>query len=919
MMQFLSALSFESPLALWGLIALPVIWWLLRFTPPRPQSIKFPPLRILLGLKSQEETPDKTPWWLLLLRLALAAILIIAVAHPLARQGTSQTQGSGPLLLIVDDGWAAAKNWPKRQEALQNILDEVQASGRIVTLATTTPNARPINLVSTAASDALNKLRALQPQALNTDRAALLKRLQDEAVKANQVIWLTDGLDSGSSKDFAAGLSKQFGNSLIALNIPEDAPIALARPVLDGGDIKVTAMLGALSNTKAIIQATTGNGRILSEVPVDFANNKTAIAKLNLPIELRNEIQSINIAGQNHAGAIQLLDDRWRRKTIAIQSGVALEAAQPLLSPLHYVTRALEPYAEIQEPVDVTELKTALDAGLSMLVLADIGTMNTQNHDAIAPWIEKGGVLLRFAGPHLASASDDLLPVKLREGDRNLGSALSWETPQSIQSFAEKSPFAGLKADSRITISRQVLAEPDANLVEKTWASLSDGTPLVTATRKGKGLIVLFHVTANADWSNLPLSGTFVDMLQRIVDLAPAAGGNSSAASKEESINAFALRLMLNGAGELVAPSTSVNAVPIAEFDGARASPQTPPGIYAQGKQERSINLDLNAADLAPINTLANDIALQTIVPPKVTSFAANFFILAALLFLADTLAAIMLGGGLTGVTRRTVATAITIFLSVSVLMTITPKQSFADDQSAMQAAIETHLAFVKTGDADIDQTAEQGLKGLGLVMADRTSAALGAPVGVNIESDELVFYPLLYWPISEAATEPSDKALARLDAYMKNGGTIFFDLRDAGTDFGNGGGNGDALKRILAKLDIPPLEPVPADHALTKSFYLLKNWPGRYEGGTLWVEAQNGDAASKSDGVSGIIIGSNDYAAAWAMDDKGQPLNAIIGGSDRQREFAFRVGVNIVMYTLTGNYKTDQVHVPALLERLGQ
>ena len=919
MMQFLSALSFESPLALWGLIALPVIWWLLRFTPPRPQSIKFPPLRILLGLKSQEETPDKTPWWLLLLRLALAAILIIAVAHPLARQGTSQTQGSGPLLLIVDDGWAAAKNWPKRQEALQNILDEAQASGRIVTLATTTPNARPINLVSTAASDALNKLRALQPQALNTDRAALLKRLQDEAVKANQVIWLTDGLDSGSSKDFAAGLSKQFGNSLIALNIPEDAPIALARPILDGGDIKVTAILGAPSNAKAIIQASTGNGRILSEVPVDFANSKTATAKLNLPIELRNEIQSISIAAQNHAGAIQLLDDRWRRKTIAIQSGVALEAAQPLLSPLHYVTRALEPYAEIQEPVDVTELKTALDAGLSMLVLADIGTMNTQNHDAIAPWIENGGVLLRFAGPHLASASDDLLPVKLREGDRNLGSALSWETPQSIQSFAEKSPFAGLKADSRITISRQVLAEPDANLVEKTWASLSDGTPLVTATRKGKGLIVLFHVTANADWSNLPLSGTFVDMLQRIVDLAPAAGGNSSTASKEESINAFALRLMLNGAGELVTPNIAVNAVPLSQFDEAKASPQTPPGIYAQGKQERSINLDLNAADLAPINTLANDIALQTIVPPKVTSFVANFFILAALLFLADTLAAIMLGGGLTGVTRRTAATAIIVFLSISVLMTITPKQSFADDQSVMQAAIETHLAFVKTGDTDIDQTAEQGLKGLGLVMADRTSAALGAPVGVNIESDELVFYPLLYWPISEAATAPSDKALARLDAYMKNGGTIFFDLRDAGTDFGNGGGNGDALKRILAKLDIPPLEPVPADHALTKSFYLLKNWPGRYEGGTLWVEAQNGDAASKSDGVSGIIIGSNDYAAAWAMDDKGQPLNAIIGGSDRQREFAFRVGVNIVMYTLTGNYKTDQVHVPALLERLGQ
>ena len=154
----------------------------------------------------------------------------------------------------------------------------------------------------------------------------------------------------------------------------------------------------------------------------------------------------------------------------------------------------------------------------------------------------------------------------------------------------------------------------------------------------------------------------------------------------------------------------------------------------------------------------------------------------------------------------------------------------------------------------------------------------------------------------------------------MKNGGTIFFDLRDAGGDFGANSGNTNALKRILAKLDIPPLEPVPESHALTRSFYLLKTFPGRYESGALWVEAQNaGSPTNNSDGVSGVIIGSNDYAAAWALNDKGEPQNAVIPGSDRQREMAFRVGVNIVMYALTGNYKTDQVHVPALLERLGQ
>ena len=918
MMQFFQSLSFETPSALWGLLALPVIWWLLRFTPPRPQSIKFPPLRILINLKQQEETPDKTPWWLLLLRLTLAAILIVAVAHPKNSEKSLTAQGSGPLLLIIDDGWAASRNWPKRLEAVQTILHDTQNAGRVVTLATTTPTVRPSTLKEVAANDAINSLRALQPQALSTDRTALLKRLNDEKPKPGQVIWLTDGLDSGSAQSFATGLSQQFGNTVSALQLPEETIIALGRPTIDGSDIKVNAIQGTNSQAKSMAQAIAGNGRVLSEAPVDFAGSNTVTAKLVLPIELRNEIQSIAIIGQNHAGAKQLLDDRWRRKSIAIQSGTALEAAQPLLSPLHYVTRALEPYGEIQEPTDVDDLKAALDAGLSMLVLADIGNINQPTHDAIVPWVEKGGVLLRFAGPHFTTTNDDLLPVKLREGDRNLGSALSWETPQAIQSFAEKSPFAGLVLDPKVTISRQILAEPDADLSDKTWASLGDGTPLVTATRKGKGYIILFHVTANADWSNLPLSGTFANMLQRITDIAPAAGSKAASTVTNDQANAFSLRLLLNGAGELVSPTFNVEAIQAKDFDNAKASTKTPAGIYMLGNRERAINLDLKQTDLTPITNLGGGMTLQEITPPKNTSFAASLFILAALLFLADTFAALILGGGIKMINRRHTRVALLLFL-VSGVFLFSPGDSRADDNSDVKATTETHLAFVKTGDAEIDQTSEQGLKGLGLIMADRTSAALGAPIGVNVETDELVFYPVLYWPVNEAAQPPNEQGLAHIDAYMKNGGTIIFDTRDAGTDFGNGSANGDALKRILAKLDVPALEPVPEGHALTKSFYLLKDWPGRYVGGALWVEAKNGENPANSDGVSGIIIGSNDYAAAWALDENAVPLNAVVGGSDLQREYAFRVGVNIVMYALTGNYKTDQVHVPALLERLGQ
>jgi hypothetical protein len=148
----------------------------------------------------------------------------------------------------------------------------------------------------------------------------------------------------------------------------------------------------------------------------------------------------------------------------------------------------------------------------------------------------------------------------------------------------------------------------------------------------------------------------------------------------------------------------------------------------------------------------------------------------------------------------------------------------------------------------------------------------------------------------------------------------VFFDTRDGGLDLDGGGNNG--LKNLLKGLDLPPLEPVPDQHVLTRSFYLLDRFPGRFDGTRPWVESRIGDTNDNpgaSDGVSSVIIGSNDYAAAWAIDDNGNPLYAVVPGIERQREFAMRTGINAVMYALTGNYKADQVHVPAFLERLGQ
>ncbi len=933
-MSWFSALTFATPLALAALIALPVIWWLLRFTPPRPETVKFPPLRILLELTSKEQEPDKTPWWLLLLRLALAALLIIGVSHPSYAPGRVASLDSTPLLLVVDDSWAAAEGWDKRQAVLKDILDQARSAGSVVTLATSTETTRPQNLAPSDPATVQTRVAALSPRALDPDLPGTLAALQKGFAEADglRVIWMSDGLKQQEAADFATGLAALAkGTASVEAILPEAAnlPVALTAPAIEGSRIKITALRVAAATPRDVkAMATASNGRNLGDVALNFAaDSGKAEASFELPIELRNEVSRISLENVRNASAVFLLDDRWRRKTIALQSGSASEDAQPLLSPLYYVSRAIEPYGEMSEPAGPQALKEALDAGLSMLLMADIGVIPGESQQLIADWVKRGGLLVRFAGPRLAGLeqgidADPLIPVTLRQGGRSLGSALSWETPQALQAFPASSPFAGLALDDTVRVTRQVLAEPDADLPDRVWAVLEDGTPLVTARREGKGTLVLFHVTANADWSNLPLTGLFVEMLRKLLDAAPAAGGGAApGAASDVAEQAFVPRRALSGFGELTDPLPDTQPIAVAEIEKAKVSAKHPAGLYTRGALERALNLSQSGDALSAIATLPAQVAIRSLAPQPAFALTPFAFGAAAILFLLDCLAALFLGGGLHRLRNRSVAAA----LALLAIMPLDEARAQNADDFALKNALETRLAFVLTGDAEIDRISEEGLKGLTAILRDRTSIEASDPAPVDITRDEIVFFPLLYWPVRPEATVPSDTVLAKIDSFMKNGGTIFFDLRDDGLGFNSLSGNvtasADALRRMISKLDIPPLEPVPDEHVLTKSFYLMNTFPGRYETGRLWVERPDaqGAATGNTDGVSSIIIGANDYASAWAMDEFGTPLYAVVPGSDRQREFSYRAGINIVMYAMTGNYKADQVHVPALLERLGQ
>ena len=935
-------LGFAEPLVLIGLLTLPALWWLLRLVPPRPRRIDFPPTRLLMEIAPREETPARTPWWLTLLRLLLAAVVIVAAAGPLWNPPLATTASRAPIAILIDDGWTAAATWDARLRTADDIITRAESDRRPVALIPLSEGTRDISFAP--AASARVRLQLIKPKPHTVDRTDAMPAIARflNATRDVELVWLSDGVDLGHGSDFAKSLAPLVDTRAMTIVA---GGIAGARALTDAenaaGGLGVKVLRTSVGTTETgTLRALDLKGLPLGEAPFTFAaGDRETEAKFDLPVEIRNDIARIEIAGERSAGAVQLLDKRWRRRTVGVVSGATADTSQPLLSSSYYVSRALGPFADVrlaQGESPAEAVSHFLDQHLPVLILADVGNVAGDAHDRLARWIEDGGVLVRFAGPRLAASDDDLVPVRLRRGGRILGGSLSWDKPQPLAALSHDSPFGGMSVPNDVTVSRQVLAEPDAALSENTWATLADGTPLVTAAKRGKGLIVLFHVTGDTRWSDLPLSGSFVDMLKRIVALAGTRAVAEPAAEQKTKTTheAVAPSRVLDGFGIFTSPPSTARPVPT-DY-AASATSDHPPGFYGPPENLLAVNT-LSANDrLAPLDFSALGHATQEIYRKTEPQDLRGPILLAALgLFLLDTLIVLWLGGGMARLVPRfaRAGTTAVLFIAALAFTLLHGGAVYAQNKDAPRSALETKLAYVLTGDRDVDSISKSGLGGLTLFLAQRTALEAGEPIGLDIARDELAFYPLIYWPIVPGSPRPSEETLKRVDAYMKQGGTVLFDTRDAvlappGSGSETRGPGMTELRKILSSLDLPELEPVPRDHVLTKTFYLLRDFPGRFNSGQLWVEAlpsaNDEDESSRrpargGDGVSSIIISSNDFAGAWAIQPDGQPSLPMVEGEPRQRELAFRAGVNIVMYTLTGNYKADQVHVPALLERLGQ
>lgn len=898
MFSFLSSISFLNAPFLLALLALPLLYWILKQIPPAPKRLSFGTLFLLQNIVEKENEVKNTPFWLLLLRMLIIALIILAFANPMHKQTSYIIDQKSPLLIVVDNGWQAAQSWNEKKLQIKNLIQEnTEFKKPIFILETAGKNN---SLEPMATREAIAFIDHLEPNPFPAPYEKMPALLQNDSfAEVSEVFYFDDGAVSVEEQKMIDALHAKY--YLLVFTPKSTLPLAYMSDINPTKNLTLHRLY-AKDIGHFQVQFIGENGSVLDTADVQMDTDTTEKQiDIKLHQNMASDLRKIKISDQTHLGASFVFPPLPPRKNIGILSISSEHSAkQDYLDANFYIDKALAPFHNIHY---ITPDNLELEK-LNVLFVTDNALLNEEISTPIANWVTNGGILIRFADDALFENQyeDLLLPVQLRSTGRHLEGALSWDKPQNIASFPEHSPLRHIEISKDVAIQKQILAEPSLELTERSWANLDDGTPLITAEQRETGWVILFHVSATASWSNLPLSGMYVSMLKEIANLSSL---SFTAAEKE---NIYRLYKKFDAFGNQV--DATGEEIPLSDVKKFIPSAETPLGLYEQNSSVIAMNLAPYIGQIDGFRNETKGYNLQNYSNDINLLFKPYLLLAAFALFIFDLLLMVLRGD------HYRYALTFLLFAFIS----FAPQSAHAQTDNKTYSE-QVYLAYVKTGDPTTDKISEAGLKGLMDQVIKRTSADIGGVVGVNIETDELGFFPLIYWPVTSNQQPISQTAGFKIENYFHHGGTILFDTKDQFTKAGDGTtinrNNSLLLRDITQYINIPPLKPIADDHVLHRSFYLLNDFPGLYNGGGLWVSAETDKQIN--DGVTPILVGGNDWASAWAVDDQNYPLLDVPQGGERQREMSYRFGVNIVMYVLTGNYKDDQVHIPFILERLGQ
>ena len=899
MSNFINIIGFSNYYALLGLALTPVIWIIVKSLPPVPKSFNFSSFFLLEKIDHDNSKNKKTPLWLVLFRTFLFILIVFFFSKPFLKNENSITgEKYEKYIIVADIGWSIAKDWDKFKEIVLAIGKEAEKNKKkIVFFHSKLVSYKEARIFNT--SDYLNNyLENISPLPVQLKSSSLNKLIKkDNFFKNSQVFFISSKFDFINFADQFKSINnlKNRNNNYHFINPVETILIIKSIKITQD---KIKCEIFRLGKNKFkqdfFLKIETVNKEVIYRNAHTIKKNKNIeIINLSFPIEIINQIESIRLVGQNHAGAKYYFDDFSKKKNIAILTNNEFYNQSPLLSPIYYIKKSLHP----KHTIKIEKIENIINQDYSTIIIPGKIKIPNELNDRLNKWLLEGGTLIRFAEEGMVGKYSSFLPYQETYSRiRYIDSQLTINNKLIISAFEKDSIFYGIEIPRDINFNKQLIFEVNSEQVN-ILAKLNDNTPLVSMKKFGDGEIILFHIGANNDWSNLPISSLFSDILNRVLLF--------SKNSKSYNLNNLNLNKEIDGFGNLITPKRIVSIDNFEKLKTLKPSIENPPGKYENNQISIFLNLATNITDYT---TEKNNSIVDTSysfetsrdLSPTILKIILSMFIL-------DILITIMIKNNVSYLRIFARKKGLLVFI-IFFLACIKIDNVIAN---------QTYLAYIKINNNQINKVSAIGLENIRNLLETRTSINAKGVIGLDIKSDNIFSYPFIYWPLTRNLLDIKKPEIIKIKNYLNNGGIIVFDVIEFSRDtFNLKEKKFQNIRNFLYDIGADELSLIPEDHTLTKSFYLLSKFPGKWDNKILFIENSN---LEYKDGVSSIILGFNDWAKAWAIDKNNIPLFPVVPGGERQRELSYRFGINIAMYALTGNYKSDQIHLKSILKRLNK
>lgn len=898
MIDFLNNVTFQNPEYFVFLLIVPILWKYFKEGPDRPVLKKFPAIILIAQNTSSDSTPIKKNYLNLLLKTLLVFLITVLLANPSEKKDFKTKP-----LIIIDNGWDSGPGWEKINKGINQFL-ESKKSNTFTIFPTVASNKNKFNyLFEKKEFEIREYLKGIKPLALKPNYILLSKELPNFVQDDTKIFWFTNHYMNKEKKAFYDSIKSK--NLKIYSSSKEDFPIILS--LLSQEDNIYS--FGLINMNKDLdnffIDCYDIKQRIIirqkvSQDKIKYDEQNFGNFSVEIPKEKNDLIYYFKISNSKSVSSVAIKSNYVKKKKIGLVQTNFQDNDNEYFRANFFVRKALESNYDLKSlPLD-----QLLSPNKSLIISDDFDTTFFGFEERILQWIGEGGTFLKFAGDKFLSHAENnqlssvlgIIPITKKV--ISVDGELSFKRNLSIAQISGKSPIRDFEIPKKIKINKYIeIPKNIDNLKLKFWVKLDNGAPLITQRPYEKGNLILVHLPANNEWSNISLSIFFPDLLNKIIQI-------SRGINAEEVQQIFKPLKILDALGNLVEPRIDTLNLDSKIFMDSKLTRDNPPGLYKNELGFHGLNISdylQNEYDYIylPKEIIIDDFNSNSSFEIK------NFLVLLCLLvFVCETLVNFL---GRDFLKFKYFNPLKVMFL---ILIVFSPNIVFANEK--LDYLGQTKLAYIQTGVEEIDRINYEGLREISSYISSKTSAILGSPIGLDLEKDEIDYFPIIYISLIKNAKNLNDISLGKLQNFINSGGILLFDCKASFESLFVE----DCLilfKKHYKNLDISAFKKLTSESTLSKSFYLLNSYPGR-KNEMVYIAYNN---QINNDKVLSIVIGNNDWTGAWAKDANNSFLLPLFENDKEQRDLSFRFGTNIVLYSLTGNYKSDQVHIPEILKRM--